>query len=212
MKKFIFALSMLPACALAEPPIDSIYTADPNNGPRGIVIVPSSKIANPPLVTANLMEQKTKGYVYTEKNNALAIMKDNKNIEINDINDPTDTHMKSDMSKIKLGFKFNPISFINPIGYAVGGTYIKDKGWTAIYSFFNDKELGSCSFKVNSMALSHGAVIIAKDTIEYLVNDKISSIYVEGSPKTGFVYTVTWDTNDYNYLLECANTKYDAAI
>jgi len=132
--------------------------------------------------------------------------------DINNLDDPKDTHMKSDFNKIKLGFKFTPINFINNIGYAVGGAYIENKGWTAISSFFEDKEIGACKFKVNSMKLSHGAVRITEEQITHEINGKVTSIYIEGTPKSGFVYNVMWDDNDYNYFLVCANPKYDAAI
>jgi hypothetical protein len=209
-KTLVLLINLFPLAGMAY---STFYTADISKAPEGIVIVPAAKIDNSHRLIANLNEQKTKGYVYSEKNNALAIMKDNRNPEINDIiNDPTDTHMKSDIKKIKLGFNFKPLACINAIGYAVGGAYIADKGWTAISTFFNDKELGSCNFKVNNMALSHGAVMIPQEQVQYDVNNKITSIYVEGSPKSGFVYNVMWDEHDYNYSLQCANQKYDADI
>lgn len=209
MKKSLFILTILPTIVYAQ---DSFYTADPNKAPKGIIIVPAAKISNPKNIMKNISEQKSRGYVYNIHNNAFAMINDNKNPDINNIDDPKDTHMKSDLTKIRLGFNFKPVSSINAIGYAVGGAYIENAGWTSISTFFNDKEIGSCEFGVNSMKLSHGAIRIAQEDVRHDVNNKITTVYVEGAPKLGFIYYVMWNDNDYNYSLQCANTIYDSTI
>jgi len=198
MKKNILTLALiaaLPSLSFAD---DTFFTADPSKAETGVTIVPLSKMNPSKEMLSFLEQQKTKGFSDKESNEPQQMIKTGKFYlnEINDNSDPTDTHMKSDLSKIKLAFKFKPIPFIKPIGYAVGGMYIKDSGWTAISTFFNDKELGTCKFKLNNMKLSNGAVRIAKETVRNDINNKITNVFVEGSVNSGFIYNVDWnDTN-----------------
>lgn len=194
---------------------DSFYTANPANAKSGIIIEPLSKI-NPPKETLSLInEQKTKGYSEKISSDALEMLKANKRgytDEINNISDPTDTHMKSNLSRIKLAFDFKPAPFIHPFGYAVGGEYINDAGWTAISTFFNEDNIGACRYKLNNMKIANGAVRIPKEIVRYDINKKVTTIFVEGSVKSGFIYNVTWNDATYNHFLECANMNYDKNI
>jgi hypothetical protein len=203
---------MAPVMAHAE---DTFYTADPNTTQKGIIIVPAKKMSMSPDLLSNLNEQKEKGYLYKESNDAIEMIRDSKNhyaSELNNVSDVRDTHMKSNLQNIQLAFDFKPTSLINAQGYAVGGNYIDGKGWTAISTFFNDEQIGACRYKINNMALTGGAVRIAAEAVRYDINGKVTDIFVEGSPKSGFMYYVMWNDNDHNYSLECANMKYEKNI
>ena len=193
---------------------ETFYTADPSKAKTGIIIVPISESNLSKEDLYFLEQQKTKGYADKESNEPKEMISSGKNYaeEINDNDDPTDTHLKSTLSKIKLAFKFKQIPFLTPIGFAVGGLYIKDSGWTAISTFFNDKNLGACKFKLNNMSLSHGAVQIPEETVRYDINKKVTNIFVEGSFHSGFIYNVYWNDSTFNYFLECANMKFDNKI
>ena len=215
MKKIILAIALitiLPMTAFAD---KTFYTAQQSNAQSGVIIVPLSKM-NPSNETLSFLEQqKTKGYSIKESNDAIDMLKagkQNYSNEINDTSDPTDTHMKSDLSKIKLAFQVKPIPFIKPIGFAVGGKYIENSGWTAISMFFNDKNIGACRYKLNNMKISDGAVLIPEETVQHDINNKITNIFVEGSVRSGFIYNVNWNDATYNHFLECANMKYDHNI
>lgn len=188
--------------------------ADPSKAQSGIIIIPLAQMDSSAEALSFLQQQKSLGYSIKESNDPKEMIKMGKDYhnEINDNPDPTDTSMKSNLSKVKLAFKFKPISFINPVGFAVGGMYIQDSGWTAITTFFNDKDLGACKFKLNNMKLSQGAVRIAKETVRYDINKKVTNVFVEGSTHSGFIYNVDWNDPTFNYFLECANMNFDKDI
>lgn len=214
MKKIIFVLVLLftlPIKSFAE---DTFYTANSSTAQNGIIILPLAQIDPSKEALNYLQQQKTQGYAIKESSDPHEMLKMGKSYqnEINDNSDPKDTHMKSDLSKIKLAFKFKPISFIKPIGYAVGGMYIKDSGWTAISTYFNENDLGTCKFKLNNMKLSQGAVRIPQETVRYDINKKVTNVFVEGSVKSGFIYNIDWHDQTFNYFLECANMNFDKNI
>lgn len=214
MKKNILTLALMMALPLTGIAEDSFYTADPSKADTGIILVPLAQMNPTKEDLSSLKQQKLKGYSIKESNDPREFIKESNRYpdEINDTSDPTDTHLKSDLSKIKLAFKFKPPSFLKPLGFAVGGTYIEDNGWTAISTFFNDKTLGSCKFKLNNMKISHGAVRIPKETVRYDVNKKITNVFVEGSNNSGFIYNIDWNDEINNYFLTCANMIYDKDI
>lgn len=216
MKKYIFILVLLlGALSIKVFADDAFYTANPASAQNGIIIVPLSQMNSSKEALDYLRQQKTQGYAFKESNEPREIIKERKNYlnEINDNSaDPADTHMKSSLSKVKLAFKFKTIPFIKPIGYAVGGTYIKDSGWTAISTYFNENDLGACKFKLNNMKLSQGAVRIPQETVRYDINKKVTNVFVEGSTNSGFIYNVDWHDPTFNYFLECANMSFDKDI
>jgi hypothetical protein len=208
-KNIIVLISLLPVIGLAE---EAFFTASPTNAQKGIVVVPLAQTEHSKERLSFIKQQKMKGYIEKEENGAkelIAMGQGHLENEINNTADPQDTHLKTDFSAIKLAFKFEPISFIQPIGFAVGGVYLDDLGWTAISTFFNDDSLGVCSYKLNNMAVSNGAVMVPQEMIIRDVNDKMTDIFVEGSVKSGFVYHVNWSDDIYNHFFECGKMSYD---
>lgn len=214
MKKHIFILVLFGILAAKVFADVSFYSANPSTAQTGIIITPLAQMISSKEALDYLQQQKTKGYFFKESNEPHEMIKIGKDYhnEINDNADPADTHMKSDLSKIKLAFKFKPISFIKPIGYAAGGVYIKDSGWTAISTYFNQNDLGACKFKLNNMKLSQGAVRIPQELVQHDINKKMTTVFVEGSSNSGFIYNVDWHDPIFNYSLECANTNFDKDI
>jgi len=117
-----------------------------------------------------------------------------------------DTHLRSSISKIRLSFKFSGIPGIareNVLGFAAGGGYTHEKGWDGVIEFVRIPNLGICSFSTYSIV----KVIVPKENIQYLVNNKISDKEIAGNKMTGFLYRVEWFTDTRNYSFECANKK-----
>lgn len=124
----------------------------------------------------------------------------------------SDSHLKKTYKEIKLAFEFKkpPIDDKNIVGYAPSGSYIKTpkEGWNGLGFFFNDKNLGICSYNFTDLNLSNGSVTLPKEYTKYLVNNKPTFISVEGNDNNGFVYTVTWYNSLKVSTLDCATIHY----
>lgn len=215
MKKSILTtclLSLLPLTSYAN---EEFYTSSPQNAKKGIFIVPIAEMSSPESVTAYLNDQQSKGYSLKESNEVKQMISASLakySSEISNNSDPKDTHMKSNLSNIQLAFKYKGVPFINAIGYAAGGSYIPNAGWTTIGTFFNESEIGACEYRLNNMKLANGAVLLPKEAVRYDINNKVTTVYVEGSKQSGFMYNVTWNDDTYNHFLICANMTLDNTI
>jgi hypothetical protein len=120
--------------------------------------------------------------------------------------------MKFNKDDIKTTFKFNGIDK-HVIGYAVGGTFVKNKGWTAINEYFST-DFGVCILTTEDVKAQNGTVQISRESINYNVNNKPGTQVVIGSEKTGFMYKVYWFDvkKTMSYYLGCSNLKYDNSI
>lgn len=128
---------------------------------------------------------------------------------------PTNTHLKSTIDELKMAYEFKgiPINEITEsIGFAPYGTYIKDKGWIGAHHFFIKDEIGNCVFIENNIKLSHGAIIIPKEDVTYLIHNKPTTTYISGNTKSGFLYHIDWYDLNFFRSIECANKKYNEEI
>lgn len=200
-KKLIGLLSVIPVIAIAAKGVD-IVPIDKMNLPEGM----KNKIAQ------RKQEEKEKGY-YEETNesarNLLTMKRDaQQEIRMYASSSDTDTHLKD---HVKLAFPFvKPKVIDSVIGYAPAGSYIADKGWTGVGIFFEDKNIGTCTYTFFDLKLSHGLVQLNRENTEYLVNKKPSSRSVQGNKKDGFSYNVDWFTPYSISQLECATLLFDS--
>lgn len=121
---------------------------------------------------------------------------------------PLDTHLRSDISKLRLSFKFLGVPGLskdNIIGFAPAGGYTHEKGWDGIVEFFEMPNMGVCSFTTFSIK----SAILYKEAIEYLVNKKPSEKDISGNWNAGFIYKLNWYTNNRRNSLECASKNLD---
>jgi hypothetical protein len=127
--------------------------------------------------------------------------------------DVGDSHLKQSANEVPLAFDFKklPINEKNIIGYAPTGSYVKSpkEGWNGIVSFFEDTNLGTCSYNFTDLNLSNGSITLTKEYTKYLVNNKPTYVGVEGNDQSGFVYTITWYNSLKVSTLNCATLKYD---
>jgi hypothetical protein len=228
ISKLISIMLLVPIVALADittesPPEDFKDFKYPKSGVR---IVPTSQLKLPDFIKKDLestsRQMKEKGYFDSKTNNAQTLLtmkgvnviaKQNHGVANSD--DPRDTHLKSNISGVGLAYNYPGIPLAPNTehkGYAAVGMWVDDKGWTGVKEFFDDENLGICSFTLYNMVLSHGYVEIGDDAVEYKVNKKPGTIVVSGSNLSGFLYYVSWYDNTYIHQLECATSSYDKKI
>lgn len=203
------------AVTYAENNVDT--TGLPLSG-SGVTIVPAKKMNLPASVAASqklrAFQLKTNGYIMLESSYPKYLVDMGKYGPkgINRSFNAADTNMKYSPDQIKLGYEYHPIKIIqseNILGYSASGTYIKDKGWSGIDTFFNFKNVGTCKYSLDNMKLTNGAVEISAETVRYDVNKKPTDIFVQGSVNSGFVYSVNWFDNSFAHALDCASMNYD---
>jgi hypothetical protein len=228
MKKLIgltCVLIIIPitACASYSDEAAPQNLADFHYPKTGVMIVPPSEINIPSdfkkKIQANMLQMKSKGYYDSDAPDAKNLLA-MKNVNVVALqanqsgkpNDPQDTSMKSSIADVGLAYDYPGIASApkqNVIGYATGGMWIDKKGWTDIKEFFNDADLGVCTFTLHNMALSHGNIRIGEDSVRYDVNKKPGTVSVYGSNSSGYTYNVSWYDNTYGHELECAQNTYN---
>lgn len=188
------------------------------------IVSPLDKMSIPPSIKHQIekrrAEEKTKGFYEQDNEYAKYLLRLNKHKAEREIayfethKDPYDNHFKRSANDSHLAFNFSlpTIPEADKIGYVGGGSHIKDKGWTAVKLFFTQPEIGVCSYSHFNLKLSHGYIEIPKETTGNIVNNKYSSLDVEGTANTGYLYTVSWYTSETMQILECANKIYDKEI
>lgn len=217
MKKILVSILILPAMVHAgdEP------TASPfPESKKGINIWPIEKV-NMPAQKATIRsfkESSAKGYFESHSTDQsvnflfdTAKTASKERVQYDKDTNPLDTHLKSDISKVRIGFKFSGIPGIpqkDILGFAAAGGYTHEKGWDGIAEFVQIPDIGICSFTTFAIE----SVIMYKETLEYLVNKKPSEKGIEGNWNAGFIYHVNWYTDTRRNAFECANRKLQPSI
>lgn len=210
MKKLLIAVFLVPSFVYGGPE----PTATPFPGTKnGINILPLEKI-NMPMkeeTRKQLRSFSAKGYNETKStdeavNSLLNIQKISakETMQYDNNTNPLDTHLRSDVSKLRLSFNFTGIPEIpkeNILGFAPAGGYSHKNGWDGVVEFDRIPTLGTCSFTTFAIK----SVIIYKEALEYLINNKPSDKAISGNWNTGFLYHVNWYTDTRRNSLECAN-------
>lgn len=208
MKKLILAAFILPTLAQAEP----IATPFPGSH-KGINIMPLEKLSMPmkQATIRGLRSLAASGYLDTKSsdqsvNDLFNIPKIafNETKQYDNDPNPLDTHLRSDITKLRLGFTFAGIPNIpksDVLGFAPAGGYTHEKGWDGMVEFVQIPELGICSFATIKIE----SVIMYKEALSYSVNKKPSEKNILGNWETGFLYRVNWYTDTRRNSLQCAN-------
>jgi len=226
MKKLIF---LLPVFISVNAGAEEITEPFPSST-RGIQYVSESQMNLPPGFNNETkkfrQEMKDNGYVYTISKGANELLNQKRDSiaqlrESDKIQNPYDTHLRRNLSDIKLSFTYPSLPSVaskDVIGYAASGSYTKEpgkpEGWNGIATLFEHREMGSCVFHYDHII----AAQIDKKKMHFKVNGKPGSTIIEGTPKTGFFYDIIWytDKTDKSSMtessLECANRKFDRKI
>ena len=131
-----------------------------------------------------------------------------------DNTDPASTHLRDTVSEIKTAYIFHevPTEEANHIiGFAPVGTYI-DNGWTGMVELFTKQGLGNCNYEENNLKLMRSSIRIPSDIVTHQINEKVTTIEVEGNKKDGFLYTVEWYDDNFSRKLECVTSDYSKAL
>lgn len=121
---------------------------------------------------------------------------------------PESTHLRHTIDELTLAYTFAGVpteEISEQIGVSPYLTYIKGQGWVGAVQFFDNKELGICSYSENNIRLSHGSVILAQEDVTSEVNDKTTVTYTMGTEEAGFVYEVAWYDQTFFHNLKCYN-------
>ncbi len=190
--------------------------------PKGITIVSMRESALPEImkkdVEKRLKNKLSLGYEHSDnpyiKNlSQYNLLKQSKTL---DNNDPYDTHLKSNLSFVKLIFPYQGISFVKPediIGYAVMGSWIKDKnGWDGISTFFNYKDIGICVYRKQDYLSYGGGAQLNKEETTFDIGGYPTVSNVEGNTNDGFIYLLKWFDKEYFNDLDCYNKKFDCSL
>lgn len=158
----------------------------------------------------NREQMKTKGYI--EKNLAYPkkMLGMRSKVKFSASKDKEDTELRKNVNEIRLAFNYAPKTN-NPIGFAPIMLWTND-GWTGIKEFFDAKDIGICSISTVNMKLTHQSVRIPAEIVKHDINNKVTTILIEGSNNTGFNYRIEWYDSIYSKELECANMTYDKEI
>lgn len=189
----------------------------------GIQIVPRSKLGVPESLKqineSKNQEMKVKGYVLEDNPQAKYLLefKHTSKIQLKKYaknHDPASSHLRTKLSYLSLAFQFKGLNESNStkvLGYAPIGSF-HDNGWSGAVQFFEQKNLGSCSYAFSDLSISHGSIMVADDSVRYDVNSKITLIDVSGSNTSGYVYKIDWFDDEGVHKLECANMNYSSTL
>ncbi|HBI22375.1 MAG TPA: hypothetical protein DDY37_07340 [Legionella sp.] len=117
--------------------------------------------------------------------------------------------LRKNIADIHLAYSFTPVpdaDISKPYGFAACGTF--NNGWTGVTEFFQTQNVGNCAFTDYNFALAHAVANATDAVVRYDVNNKATTVHVEGNNDTGFLYTVAWMDSTYFRTLECA-TKHN---
>lgn len=186
---------------------------------QGVQVVPRNALSLP----AELKSQIQKNVISLQKQGFV----ENRNpriIELRDIDhtaafekkkyqntdDPASTHLRDAIADIRMAYEFHevPSAMVNNIiGFAPVGTFKQD-GWTGMVELFTKTGLGNCNYEENNLKLMHASIRIPADMVSYDVNNKITTIDIQGNLRDGFLYTVAWYDDQFARKLECVTPNY----
>ena len=113
--------------------------------------------------------------------------------------------LRKNIAYINLAYSFTPVpdaDISKPYGFAACGTF--NNGWTGVTEFFQTQNVGNCAYTENNFALAHAVAHATDAVVRYDVNNKVTTVHVEGNKDIGFLYTVAWMDSTYFRTLECA--------
>lgn len=126
-----------------------------------------------------------------------------------DNTDLNSTILRKNISDINMAYAFNPVpsrDVSKQYGFAACGTF--NQGWTGVTEFFQKQALGSCAYTEYNFELAHATAKVEEASAGEDINHKVTTVHVEGTKDSGYVYTVAWMDATFFRTLECANKDY----
>lgn len=121
------------------------------------------------------------------------------------------TDIKKTIDEIPMAYPFTAVpqrEVKHLLGFAPMGTYIQNMGWTGAGEFFNPSMDSTCAFSESNLSLTHGAAILPKEDVTYIINEKVTLHNVIGNEQSGYLYEIEWYDKKFRRKLECATKKY----
>jgi len=232
MKKLILALGLFPMIALsavtdemqAEMNKELIKAGLPVPG-SGLQVVPNGQIQvsgwQRDKFKSDAKEMKEKGYIDQTSERAYELMHFKEQVKRNGYSDNPSTNegdsgLHRNASEIAFSYSYVgvPISEIKEIyGVAPSGAFLTlpQKGWTGAVVFFKSS-FANCAYTEKNIVPGQGGVQVEESFSRYDVNNKLTTVEVEGNNNSGFLYNIFWFDLNYYRQLECATTSYSTNI
>ncbi len=112
--------------------------------------------------------------------------------------------LRKNIAEIHMVYSFMPVpdtDISKRYGFAACGTF--HHGWTGVTEYFQKQNVGNCAYTEYNLALAHASAQATNAVVRYDVNNKITTVHVEGSQDLGYLYTVAWMDANYFRTLEC---------
>ncbi len=229
MKKLILALGLVPVVAFSTSN-DDLMRAEMNKELRkaglptsgsGLQVVPDGKIQmsdwQRSKFKSDAKEIKEKGYIEQTSERAFELIhfKDQvKRIGFSDAlsTNEGDSGLHRNSNEIAFSYSYIgvPQSEMKEIyGIAPSGAFVTQpqKGWTGAVEFFKSS-FANCAYTEKNIMPGQGGVQVEESYARYDVNNKLTTVEVEGNNNSGFLYNVFWFDLNYYRQLECATKAF----
>lgn len=228
MKKLITAFALLPVISFAtnmdamnlemNKQLEKAGLPTPGSG---VQVVPNGQIKmqswQKEQFNADTQERLKKGYVERSSVRAYELMHITEQIKRTGMSDTLSTNegdsgLHKSASEILFSYTYLGVpdsEIVELYGVAPAGAFLHSpqKGWTGAVSFFKT-DFADCAYTEKNILPGQGAVRVEEASASYDVNGKVTTIEIEGSSSTGYLYDISWfDTNFYRQL-ECATKDY----
>lgn len=125
----------------------------------------------------------------------------------------SDTHLRETINSLPMSYVYKGVDrnlVQRVIGYAPEHTFVNG-GWTGAVEFFVSHSGDVCAYHEVSIKLTQMAAYIPNEIATYKINNKVTTINVEGNKESGFVYNIQWWDKNFKRDLECATKEYSSS-
>ena len=228
MKKIAVIVSMccstltISSHANTPPTNDVVRARMQHNGfslEKGVTLLPAEKIMAPNSVqslwaaTPNANQLQSS---YQERVEELAqlgqVHEANYSANANN-HDRNSAVLRKNIADIHMAYSFTPVpdaDISELYGFAACGTF--NNGWTGVAEYFQTQAVGNCAYTENNFALAHATANATDAVVRYDVNNKVTTVRLEGNKDSGYLYTVAWMDSTYFRTLECAAKRDDENV
>lgn len=223
MKKIVVIVSMccstfiINSHANTQPTNDVVRARMQQEGfilEKGVALLPSEKIMatnslkNLWVATPNANQPQSS---YQERIEELLqlghVVQANYNANANN-HDRNSAVIRKNIADIHMAYSFIPVpdaDMSKAYGFAACGTF--NKGWTGVTEYFQKQDIGNCAYTDYNFSLAHATANAIDAVVRYDVNNKVTTVHVEGNKDSGYLYTVAWMDSNYYRTLECASKR-----